>query len=462
MSQSISAQPRSPASVKLRVPGPKGTFFWGSLPELRKDMLGLYRDAAREYGDVVRLRFAGVDTFMFSHPDHFKYVLQDNHRNYRRNQFFNSIIKTFVGTNLFTSDGDDWLSRRRLMQPAFHRQRISGFGELMTAATANMLERWQAGQDGRRLEIDQEMMAITLQIAGQALFSIDLHGEASELGEAFTALSEYVNYRFGHPFVPPMWVPTHANRRLVEARRVLDRRIQAMIRERRQNAGERGDLLDMLMAARDADTGLGMTDEQLQHEIAVMMFAGHETTAAALTWAFYLLSQNPAVLAKLRAELDANLAGRVPAVRDLPQLPYNRMIVDEALRLYPPALGITRQTIRPDEVGGYRIPAGAGVSLIFFNVHRDPRFWVNPERFDPERFTPERSAGRHAFAYLPFGAGPRLCIGNQFALTEAQIVLAAISQRFDLALLPGHPVRPNPLFITRTSNGLPMTVRRRA
>jgi len=305
-------------------------------------------------------------------------------------------------------------------------------------------------------------MAITLQVAGQALFSIDLHGEASELGEAFTALSEYVNYRFGHPFNPPQWVPTGANRRLREARRVLDTRIQAIIRDRRQNKDERGDLLDMLMAARDADTGQGMTDEQLHHEIAVMMFAGHETTAAALTWTFYLLSQNPAVLARLRAELDANLAGRVPAVRDLPHLPYNRMVVDEALRLYPPALGITRQTIAPDEVGGYRIPAGAGVSMIFFNVHRDPRFWDNPERFDPERFTPERSAGRPPFAYLPFGAGPRLCIGNQFALTEAQIVLAAITQRFDFELLPGHPVRPDPLFITRTSDGLPMTVRHRS
>src|SRR5438105_3837325 len=211
MSQSLSAQPGSPAAVKLQVPGPKGKFFWGSLPELRQDMLGLYRSAAREYGDVVRLHFAGVDTFVFSHPDHFKYVLLDNHRNYRRNQFFNSILKNFVGINLFTSDGDDWLSRRRLMQPAFHRQRISGFGELMTKAVSGMLDRWQAGPEGRILEIDQEMMAITLQVAGQALFSIDLQGEASELGEAFTALSEYVNYRFGHPFAPPQWLPTRAN-----------------------------------------------------------------------------------------------------------------------------------------------------------------------------------------------------------------------------------------------------------
>ena len=462
MTQPMSAQPNSASRANLRVPGPKGKFFWGSLPELRQDQLGLYRDAARDFGDVVRLRFAGVDTFMLSHPDHFKHVLLDNHRNYQRNQFFNSIIMNFVGLNLFTSDGDDWLSRRRLMQPAFHRQRIGGFGMLMTTATSAMLDRWQAGPDGRRLEMDQEMMALTLQVAGQALFSVDLHGEASELGEAFTALSEYVNYRFGHPFAPPRFVPTRANRRLAAASRVLDRRIQAMIAERRQNKEERGDLLDMLMAARDADTGEGMSDEKLQSEIAVMMFAGHETTAAALTWALYLLSQSPAALAKLRAELDSALNGRVPTVADLPNLPYNRMVMDEALRLYPPALGVTRQSIGPDVVGGYPIPAGAGVSLIFNNVHRDPRFWDDPERFDPERFTPDRSASRPAFAYLPFGAGPRLCIGNQFALTEAQVVLAGITQRFDLELLPGHPVRPNPLFITRTSNGLPMTVRRRA
>jgi cytochrome P450 len=215
------------------------------------------------------------------------------------------------------------------------------------------------------------------------------------------------------------------------------------------------------MQARDADTGQAMTDRELHNEIGVMMFAGHETTAATLTWTFYLLAQHPEVERKLHAELREVLGGRSPTMQDLPALRYTKMVIEEAMRLYPPAWGLTRQTIGPDEIGGYFIPAGAGVSLITMNVHYDPRFWAEPEKFDPERFTPERSEGRLPFAYLPFGGGPRLCIGNQFALTEAQLVLATIAQRYALRLVPGHPVRPNPIFVLRTSHGLPMTPVRR-
>jgi len=204
-----------------------------------------------------------------------------------------------------------------------------------------------------------------------------------------------------------------------------------------------------------------MSDEQARNEIAVMMFAGHETTAAALAWALYLLSQHPEVERRLHTELDAALGGRAPTLDDLPRLPYTRLVVDETLRLYPPAVAITRQTAGPDELGGYPIPAKASVSLLINNVHRDPRFWTAPERFDPERFTPERSAGRPSYAYLPFGGGPRLCIGNQFALTEAHLVLAALAQRYQFRLQPGHPVEPFPLFVLRTRHGLPMTAHRR-
>jgi cytochrome P450 len=216
------------------------------------------------------------------------------------------------------------------------------------------------------------------------------------------------------------------------------------------------------MEARDADTGQGMTDKQLRNEVATMMFAGHETTSVALTWAFYLLSQNPAVEAQLQAELDRVLAGRAPALSDLPNLPYTRAVIEETLRLYPPAFGVNRQSIAEDTFGDYRVPANASITLMLYNAHHDPRFWTEPDRFDPARFSPERSADRPPFAYLPFGAGPRLCIGNQFALTEAQLVLATIAQRYQLRLTPGHPVRPNVSFLLRTSDGLPMTARRRS
>lgn len=463
MTQTTAAPSQTPlASQRLPLPpGPRGHWLWGMLPDLRRDLLGMYRDVARQYGDVARVPFMGVNTYAVSHPDHFKHILQDNNRNYRRNTFFNAIVKEMLGLNLFTADGDEWLSRRRLMQPAFHRQRIAGFAGLMTECTGEMLARWERVPAGQVLAMDQEMMALTLRIAGRALFSVDLSRESSALGDAFTDLSEYVNYRFGQPFPPPRWVPTRRNRLTNRAAATIDRTIAAMIRERRASGADQPDLLGMLMQARDADTGQGMTDAELHNEIGTMMFAGHETTATALTWTFYLLSQNPDVERRLHAEVDAALGGRIPTMADLPNLPYARRVIDEALRLYPPAWGVTRQSVDEDELGGYRIPADASVSLIIINVHHDPRFWDDPERFDPDRFTPERAEGRPAFAYLPFGAGPRLCIGNQFALTEAHLVLAAVAARFALRLVPGHPVKPNPIFVLRTSNGLPMTLVRR-
>jgi cytochrome P450 len=451
MSQRTMSVKQSPRRERLPLPpGPRGQFFWGMLGELRQDMLGLYQRLHREYGDFIRIPYAGVNTFSIAHPDYFKYVLQDHNKNFVRSDFLMSIFKTFVGESLFTTDGDDWLGRRRLAQPAFHRQRIAGFGQTMTAAAQAMLDQWERGPDGQRLDLDHELMQVTLRVAGQTLFSRDLIGEANTLGEAFTATSEYVNYRLQNPFVLPPSVPTRRNRAFKRALKVLDQTIYDIIRARRASGEDRPDLLSMLMNARDEDTGEGMDDKTLRNEVAVMLFAGHETTAATLTWAFYL-----------QAELSAVLAGRLPTSDDLPRLRYTRMIIDETLRLYPAAWSMSRQSVKEDELGGFRLPARASLNVVINNVHRDPRWWDEPDRFDPERFLPERSANRPHFAYLPFGGGPRLCIGSQFALTEAQIILAAVAQRYQLRVLPGHPVRPNPIFVLRTSNGLPVTAHRR-
>ena len=462
MSQQMTSVQQSPRQARKNLPpGPRGTFFWGMLGEMRQDMLGLYRRAHQEYGDFITLPFAGVNTFSLAHPDHFKYVLQDHNKNYVRSQFLMSIFKTFVGESIFTTDGDDWLGRRRLAQPAFHRQRIVGFSETMITATQAMLDQWDRGPDGQRLELDHELMQVTLQVAGKTLFSRDLIGEANALGEAFTATSEYVNFRLNNPFVLPPAVPTPRNRKFTRALKVLDQTIYAIIRERRASGEDKPDLLSMLMNARDEDTGEGMDDKTLRNEVAVMLFAGHETTAATLTWAFYLLSQHPEVEQRLAAELSEVLAGRAPTLEDLPKLRYNRMIIEETLRMYPAAWSMSRQSVEADELGGYHLPAGGSLNVVINNVHYDPRFWDEPERFDPERFLPERSADRPHFAYLPFGGGPRLCIGTQFALTEAQLVLASVAQRYQLRLLPGHPVKPMPIFVLRTSHGLPVTAHRR-
>lgn len=448
----------------LTPPSPPSHPLLGLMREFRQDRIGLYRRVARNNGDVLRMRYLWVNTYTVSHPDYFKQILQDNNRNYIRNAFVNNTFKLFLGDGLFTLDGESWLGRRRLMQPAFHRPRLANLGGLMTAAAEAMLAGWDAGADGQELAVDEEMMKVTLRIVGKALFSADLLGASSVLGDAFTSVSEFVNYRMQTPFPLPLFVPTRRNRQFKAALATLDHTVYGLVAERKasqQTDEEKGDLLDMLIAARDEETGTGMTDGELRNEVALLMFAGHETTATTLTWTFYLLSQHPAVEAKLHAELARVLGGRTPTLADLPNLPYNRMVIEETMRLYPPAWGLSRQSVGEDIIGGYRLPAKASITLPIMTLHYDPRWWENPETFDPERFTPARSADRHKFAYLPFGAGPRQCIGNHFALLEAQLVLATVAQRYQLRLRPGHPVQPDPVFVLRTSHGLPMTATRR-
>ncbi len=453
--------PSPPTLRPTPPPGPRGHWFLGMLPALQRDILGMYTEAGRTYGDAVTIPVMGLKTYVVYHPDYFKHILQDNNRNYRRNVFLNAIIKTVFGLNLFTSDGDDWLTRRRLMQPAFHRQRLASFGALMTHAAQTTLADWERRPAGQAVAVDEAMMKVTLQVAGQALFSVDLLGAANTLGEAFTLASEYVNHRLNSPLTIPTFIPTKPNRQLKRAMQAIDHTIYALIAQRRKSTQRYGDLLEMLMEARDEDTGAGMTDTEIRNEVGTLMFAGHETTAVALTWAWYLLSQNPAAETKLHAELATVLGGRAPTLADLPNLKYTRMVIDETLRLYPPAFGVTRQSLGADTFGDYTVPANASLTLLFYAAHRDPRWWANPEQFDPERFTPEQSEGRPAFAYAPFGGGPRLCIGNQFALTEAQLILATLAQRYRLRLVPGHPVRANPVFALRTSHGMPMTLEKR-
>jgi cytochrome P450 len=452
-------------SLVRRPPGPRGHPLFGLINEFQQDMLGFYRTAKDAYGDVVRLRLLWVNTYAITHPDAVHYVLQEHNRNYQRNRFVNDLIKRYLGKGLFTLDGESWLSRRRLMQPAFHRHRLQGLATLMTTATETMLAEWARQPATTPLAIDQEMMKVTLQIAGQALFSVDLLGDAKKVGDAFVETTGYTSKRMQTPFLLPRFVPTPENRRFQQAVQTLDQTIYGMIRARRRleergqnppGAAEAADLLAMLMAARDEESGAAMSDEQLRHEIALLIFAGHDTTANALTWAFYLLSHHPAEEAKLHAELACVLQGRTPTIDDLPKLPYTRMVIEETLRLYPPAWTIGRQSIAADTIGGYQIPAKANLIVPIYVIHHDSRWWPEPERFDPERFTPERSAARHKFAYLPFGGGPRLCIGSNFALMEAQLVLATVAQRYRLRLVADHPVQPKPVVMLCPSAGLPM------
>ena len=347
------------------------------------------------------------------------------------------------------------------MQPAFHRKQLATFGRLMTTATESMLERWQnAGASKQSLDVAEEMMRLTLRIVGQALFSIDLSDETDTVGQAFTALMTPLMDYIYHP-VPPLGFPTPRNRRIQHYIRTLDEVVQVIITEHRRSGADKDDLLSMLLAARDEETGEGMNDRQVRDEVMTLLLAGHETTSNALSWAWYLLSQHPDAESCLHTELEQVLGGRTPTVEDLPRLTYTRMVLEETLRLYPPAVGFNRKAMADDEVGGYFVPAGTLIWLSPYMTHRHPDFWENPEVFDPERFSPERSAGRLHFAHFPFGGGPRLCIGNNFAMMEAQLVMATIAQCYSLRMVPGHQVEPEALLTLRPRHGLPMTLHER-
>jgi cytochrome P450 len=449
-----------PARRASRPPGPRTLSPLSSATALQRDPVRFALEIWNRYGDVVNFRFLFWPAYVLYHPDYVKHVLQENHRNYNKNFPNMKAARELFGNGLFTSDGESWLRQRRLMQPSFHHKRLTGFGWLMSEATATMLERWQRTAPGDTpLDISVEMARLSLRIAGLSLFSLDLSNEANMLGRTFTTLGPLISKYANLPF-PPLWVPTPSNRRLLTGLNTLNTVVYAIIEERRKQPVDTntGDLLGMLLSAQEEETGEGMSDQQLRDEVLTLLLAGHETTAAALSWTWYLLSQHPEVECRLHAELDTVLGGRLPTVEHLDTLPYTRMVIQEALRLYPPAFGFTRFAVAEDEIGGYPIPVNSVMFLSAYCTHRHPAFWEEPEVFDPERFTPERSADRPRFAYFPFGGGPRQCIGNAFAMMEAQLVLAMVGQRYALRLVPGHPVEPQVLLTMRPRYGLPMTL----
>lgn len=354
----------------------------GSASEMQRDPLGFLL-RTQQSGEVVRLRFLFSPAYLISHPESIKYVLQEHARNYNKDLFTYKMFQPMLGQGLLINDGQSWLHQRRLIQPAFHRKRLTTYGRLMTDATVAMLERWQAcSERGMPLHMAEEMIRLTLRIVGQALFTLDLGQEADTIGQAVTTLLELLGDYVYRPF-PPISVPTPRNRRLQLAIRALDQVVYRMIAERRTLQTDRGDLLSMLLLAQDEETGQGMNDRQVRDEVLTLLLAGHETTANTLTWTWYLLSQFPEAERRLHAELDEVLGGRVPTVEDLPDLTYTRMVLEEALRLYPPAPILSRKAIADDELQGYPIAANSMILISPYATHRHPAFWEEPEQFDP-------------------------------------------------------------------------------
>jgi cytochrome P450 len=441
-------------------PGPRGVPFLGMLPAVRRSPTTVFLDAARRYGEVVYFKIGPRHGYLVTNPADIRHVLQDNARNYKKSPLYDK-LRGLLGNGLLTSEGDFWLRQRRIAQPAFHRQRIAALAGVMADAAREAAARWAAiAPGGQPVDVDEEMMRLTRTVVLRTLLGADLGPFSYSVDDAWRILNQHIGESFWSLGLTDWW-PSAKTRRLQAARAVLRGAVEHVIAARRHRPSESADLLSMLMSARDEDTGETMTDDQLRVEVTTFLLAGQETTSLALTWIWYLLSQHPAAQRRLEDEIDDALGDRPPEYVDLVSLPYTRMVIDEALRLYPPAWGFSREALGDDEVGGFCVPPGWLVFVIPYVLHRLPAFWENPEAFDPERFSPERAAERPKFTYLPFGAGPRQCIGNQFALIEAQLVVATIAQRYRLHLAPGHTVDPWPLITLRPRFGMPMTIERR-
>ncbi|HEX7313583.1 MAG TPA: cytochrome P450 [Pyrinomonadaceae bacterium] len=434
-------------------PGPRAYWPVGHVVQFRRDPLALLTRVAREYGDVARFNAATQTVYLLNHPDYIKDVLVTNHARFMKGRALQR-AKRLLGEGLLTSEGDFWRRQRRLAQPAFHKQRIGGYAATMVEYAGQAAARWR---DGETLDVSAEMMRLTLNVVGKTLFDADVESDADEVG---AALSEVMSL-FGYLMLPFSEVleklPLPPRRRFERARARLDAVIYRIIEERRREGLDRGDLLSTLLHAVDEEGDrTGMTDEQLRDEVMTIFLAGHETTANALAWTWYLLSQNPEAEAKLHDELDEVLKDRPPTADDYPRLRYTEMVVAESMRLYPPAWAVGRLALEDHEVGGYRIPRGSLVLVSQYVMHRDPRFWSEPERFDPERFTPEAKSARPQFAYFPFGGGQRRCVGEGFAWMEAVLILAALARRWRLRLAPGAEVRTEPRITLRPAGGIPM------
>jgi cytochrome P450 len=425
---------------------------------MQRDNLGFLMQLKRDYGDFARFRVGPYYAYLVAHPDDIHEILVTQAAKFYKSKVTKTTFNRFLGDGLLTSDGEFWKRQRRLEQPAFHVKRVTAYADTMVELTERQLERWG---DGQQLDIDHEMMSLTLNIIARTMFDADVSGAANAVDEAMGAIQEIISQQ-NRSIVPPLpiWIPTPRNRREHDAVETLDSILNPIIAERRISRADKGDLLSMILLAQDED-GSSMTDKQVRDECMTLFLAGHETTANVLNWTWYLLAQNPEAEAKLHAELDAVLGGRNPTLADFPQLKYTEMVIKEAMRLYPPAWSTVREPIEDVTIRGYTIPKGTTVIVPFYLLHHDERWFPEPERFIPERFSPENEKQIPRYAYIPFGGGPRVCIGNQFAQMEARLLLATIAQRYQLALAPGQQVEKEPLITLRPKNGLRMTVKQR-
>ena len=445
----------TPPKKSLKPPGPKPGLILGHTFDYIRDPLGYMTRCAREHGDVVRLRLGGTTVFALFNPEHVIEVLRSHGTRVIKDKM-TRLISPIVGQGLLTSEGDFWRRQRKLTMPSFQRDAIEHYGEVMVDDSVNLRDSWKPGEER---DVHLDMMALTLGIVGKTLFDADMAGESHEVGHALeTVMDHFLSPWKWFPILDK--IPTKKNRNYKAALKQIDDVVYSIIRRRRATENDPGDLLSRFLAARD-DEGARMTDAQLRDECVTIFLAGHETTALTLTYAFRLLSLHPESDAALAEELDRVLGGRLPTAADVSQLKYTEWVIRESMRLYPPAWGIGREAVEPMEVGGYEAPVGTQFSITAWVLHRDPRWWDEPEAFRPERWDHDLAKHLPKGAYIPFGGGPRVCIGNHFAMMEAVLLLATLAQNYKLNLVPDQTLTLAPSITLRPRGGTRVVVESR-
>lgn len=432
--------------IRKTPPGPRDWVFgFSEMAKMKRDLLGYHEDLQRRFGDLVRVRVGPYHIWNLYHPDLVREQLVVRARSFQKFRRVRQVFRQWNGDSLLLTEGETWLRQRRLVQPAFAPKRFGAYADVMVERTEHLADEWLRRADGDRghqLEVTQAMTDLTLEIIARTMFGADISGQTAEIGEAVAALSEIALHELQAPFLTPDWLPSAEKRRKRWAMKFLDETVWRLVREGRGAAGDRGDLLSMLLLAVDEEgtEQSQLTDVEVRNESMTLLLAGHDTTAAALTWAWYLLACHPVVVQRIQAEVDEAVGNsqRPLTARDLERLGFTERVVKESLRIYPPAPGVfLREATEDVDIGGYTVPRGDLVQPISWVVHHDARWFPDPWKFDPDRWLPERAEDVPAYAWLPFGAGPRVCVGQGFALLEMTLVIATLLRRFDVSLAPG-------------------------
>jgi cytochrome P450 len=437
-------------------PGPTSLARTGY--ELYRDPLGLLTRLTREYGDIVHLQFGSRHDYILNHPDYIKSVMLAGEDEMLRS--FPRPMKRVLGNGLLSSQGECHKRQRRLIQPCFHHQHAASCAQVITEYTERVASHWR---DGQTVDIFAEMLRLSMAIVVKALFNTDVENEAAEIGRVLDIIME-MTHKNAIPYLDEFLarLPLPSTKRYENARAVLDEMVYGMIDERRTAGSEQNDFLSAMLRLQGTEEGYGLSDEQVRDEVMTMFVAGHETIGSALAWTWYLLAEHPEVERRMQEELDQVLGGRVATGVDFARLPYTNMIVLESMRLYPPVWLMARRPVHDYQVAGYTVPAGSYFHISQYLMHRDERYFPNPERFDPDRWTAEAVASRPRFSYFPFGGGSRKCIGESFAMMEGVLVVATLAQQWTMQVAPGHRVEMEPLITLRPKGGIPVRLRRRS